>query len=65
MRSRQRSPLSSTVESRSGRWSRVNTVWSRTSTGAPIESFVFADDDTEEGGLDMSDFEVAAHSPAD
>ncbi|MDA5285971.1 hypothetical protein ACWGHM_03330 [Streptomyces sp. NPDC054904] len=30
----------------------------------PIESFVFADDDTKEGGLDMSDFEVAAHSPA-
>lgn len=31
--------------------------------GVPIESFVFANDDTKEGGLDMSDFEVAAHSP--
>ncbi|MFD6875591.1 MULTISPECIES: SIS domain-containing protein [unclassified Streptomyces] len=30
----------------------------------PIESFVFANDDTKEGGLDMSDFEVAAYSPA-
>lgn len=26
----------------------------------PIESFVFANDDTKQGGLDMSDFEVAA-----
>ncbi|MFI5979655.1 SIS domain-containing protein [Streptomyces sp. NPDC051555] len=32
--------------------------------GVPIESFVFANDDTKEGGLDMSDFEVAAHTPA-
>ncbi|WCD90285.1 hypothetical protein KPP03845_106712 [Streptomyces xanthophaeus] len=32
--------------------------------GVPIESFVFANDDTKEGGLDMSDFEVAAWSPA-
>ncbi|MGW7317593.1 hypothetical protein [Streptomyces sp. NPDC054865] len=30
----------------------------------PIESIVFANDDTKEGGLDMSDFEVAAYSPA-
>ncbi|MFE3560045.1 hypothetical protein ACFXKW_35085 [Streptomyces sp. NPDC059193] len=32
--------------------------------GAPIESFVFANDDTKEGGLDMSDFEVAAYTPS-
>ncbi|MER5728232.1 SIS domain-containing protein [Streptomyces sp. NPDC002138] len=31
--------------------------------GVPIESFVFANDDTKEGGLDMADFEVAAFSP--
>ncbi|MEV6953070.1 hypothetical protein [Streptomyces sp. NPDC051183] len=32
--------------------------------GVPIESFVFANGDTKQGGLDMSDFEVAAYSPA-
>ncbi|MER7761616.1 SIS domain-containing protein [Streptomyces sp. NPDC097619] len=32
--------------------------------GLPIESFVFANDDTKEGGLDMSDFAVAAHTLA-
>ncbi|MFD4241718.1 hypothetical protein ACFWP3_09000 [Streptomyces sp. NPDC058525] len=32
--------------------------------GVPIESFVFANDDTKEGGLDMSDFEVAASTPS-
>ncbi|MGP3689867.1 SIS domain-containing protein [Streptomyces sp. IBSNAI002] len=32
--------------------------------GVPIESFVFANDDTKEGGLDMSDFEVAACTPS-
>ncbi|WP_327302667.1 hypothetical protein OG730_03080 [Streptomyces sp. NBC_01298] len=30
----------------------------------PIESFVFANDDTKQGGLDMSDFEVAAFTQA-
>lgn len=30
----------------------------------PIESFVFANDDTKQGGLDMSDFEVAAFHQA-
>lgn len=30
----------------------------------PIESFVFANDDTKQGGLDMSDFEVAAFPQA-
>uniref|UniRef100_A0AAU2K2B6 Glutamine--fructose-6-phosphate aminotransferase [isomerizing] n=1 Tax=Streptomyces sp. NBC_00049 TaxID=2903617 RepID=A0AAU2K2B6_9ACTN len=32
--------------------------------GVPIESFVFANGDTKEGGLDLSDFRVAAHTPA-
>ncbi|MCY0938652.1 SIS domain-containing protein [Streptomyces sp. H34-S4] len=30
----------------------------------PIESFVFANDDTKQGGLDMADFEVAAFTQA-
>ncbi|MEV6580760.1 hypothetical protein AB0M92_21630 [Streptomyces sp. NPDC051582] len=32
--------------------------------GVPIESFVFANDDTKQGGLDMADFQVAAYAPA-
>ncbi|MEU8764428.1 SIS domain-containing protein [Streptomyces sp. NPDC048659] len=32
--------------------------------GVPIESFVFANDDTKQGGLDMADFEVAAFTAA-
>ncbi|MFI8263154.1 MULTISPECIES: SIS domain-containing protein [unclassified Streptomyces] len=32
--------------------------------GVPIESFVFANDDTKQGGPDRSGFQVAAHAPA-
>lgn len=32
--------------------------------GVPIESFVFANEDTKQGGLDLSDFQVVAYAPA-